>query len=67
MGKLHSLKKAILKDPSKWYGAGAKKSCGEWEPIKDWWRDGHNSYKNFVKKILTSGSSSIGNAFDMGK
>ena len=51
MGKLHKIKKAILKNPDKWNSAifAGKNSYNQWVPGYSWIG---NSYRNFIKKIL---------------
>ena len=56
MGKLHSLKRAIKKNPDAWHFQGRvrgafKKGTGEWVP-QTWFAYGPHSYKKFVKKVL---------------
>lgn len=51
MGKLHSLRRAILRNPRKWrqyscVGAARSRS-GEWFPV--YWS---HSYRQFIKKVL---------------
>ena len=52
MGKLHKLKRAILRNPSTWYNVdGAGKCGGEWEP-QTWWGGGSKSYGSFIRSVL---------------
>ena len=58
MGKLHSLKRAILRNPEIWYKTiqpshtvyfGAIKYKNEWKPSK---LSCNTSYVNYVKKVI---------------
>ena len=55
MGKLHSLRRAILRDPEKWKDAKyAVKHKDGWHPgtgIRMWWPPIH-TYRNFIKSVL---------------
>lgn len=54
MGKLHTLKRAILRDPQKWRGASrAYFRDGQWHPTSSygWWM-GDPSYRQFIRHTL---------------
>ena len=60
MGKLHTLRRAILREPEKWKGCGARfdEKDGQWKPVsyRDWFvrEYKHLSYKTFVKRVLNN-------------
>lgn len=64
MGKLHTLRRAIEREPEKWFrqdydgrcfarGASRSKWFGskQWEPTESW-QVGYRSYRSFVRHIL---------------
>lgn len=59
MGKLHTLKREIKRNPDRWVsqwrdkGTGAyfDKRAGRWEPLNFWWTD-KRSYQGFVDHVL---------------
>ena len=52
MGKLHTLRRAILRDPKKWRGArGASRTRkGEWYPSASYFTG--TSYRSFIKHVV---------------
>jgi hypothetical protein len=69
MGKLHTLRRAIERDPNEWsdrwgYPKPAKWTKDGWVPGYDWW-GGPKPYRSFVKYVLSqiaSKSGALGNA-----
>ena len=55
MGKLHSLRRAIQRDPDKWRNAraAARYGRGDWFPITRW-SYGDGAYRKFIAKCLAS-------------
>jgi hypothetical protein len=57
MGKLHTLHRAIEREPGKWHYynsvcAAWRTHDGKWEPVS--WLSGSRSYRNFVRHVLRS-------------
>lgn len=54
MGKLHTLKRAIMREPEKWRKArGAYFTDNKWYP-NDWAYWGRKAYGGYIKKILNA-------------
>jgi hypothetical protein len=52
MGKLHTLRRAIQREPRRWWSAWSawyNPQSGQWEP-KLWWHK--RSYRSFIQAVL---------------
>jgi hypothetical protein len=56
MGKLHSLRRAIERDPDIWRpgsrGAWFDNHTKQWVPLSSWYNNGKCSYRNYIEKVL---------------
>lgn len=58
MGKLHTLRRAILRTPDLWVNRGAfRDSKGYWYPSSMWCYGSYRPYANFVKSVLNRSRS----------
>lgn len=63
MGKLHTLRRAIEREPEKWFTKAwanddlimpyaAHRWRDKWEPYRGWYGSGSKAYRRFVAKVL---------------
>ncbi len=55
MGKLHSLRRVIERDPQRWIHYQRARPAyinifGQWQPVEIW--SSRHSYRNFVRSVL---------------